>query len=145
MWQKISLYISTWISPLSNVEKSFYFDFLLYQCSYLFNPAWMLRAVMNKSWGQHPTKYQMYGHLPPITKTIQIRWTRHAGHCWRSMGELISDVLQWTHSHGQASGGWPARTYLQQLCVDTGCSLEDLPGAMDDRKGWWERGQRNKC
>ena len=33
----------------------------------------MLRAVLNKSCRQHPTKQQLYGHLPPITKTIQIR------------------------------------------------------------------------
>ena len=39
---------------------------------------------MNKSWRQHPTKHQLYGHLPPITKTIQVRRTRYAGHCWRS-------------------------------------------------------------
>ena len=56
----------------------------------------MLRAILNKSWRQHPTKHQLYGHLPPITKTIQVRRTRHAGHCWRSRDELISDVLQWT-------------------------------------------------
>ena len=31
----------------------------------------MLRAILNKSWNQHPTKQQLYGHLPPITKTIQ--------------------------------------------------------------------------
>ena len=31
----------------------------------------MLRAVLNKSWRQHPTRHQLYGHLPPITKTIQ--------------------------------------------------------------------------
>ena len=31
----------------------------------------MLRAILNKFWRQHPTKYQLYGHLPPITKTIQ--------------------------------------------------------------------------
>ena len=37
-----------------------------------------------------------YGHLPSITKTIQVRRTRHAGHCWRSRDELISDVLLWT-------------------------------------------------
>ena len=37
-----------------------------------------------------------YGHLSPITKTIQVRRTRHAGHCWRSKNELISDVLLWT-------------------------------------------------
>ena len=40
----------------------------------------MLRAILNKSWRQHPTKQQqLYGHLPPITKTIKIRQTRHAG------------------------------------------------------------------
>ena len=53
----------------------------------------MLRAILNKSWRQHPTRHQLYVHLPPITKTIQDRRTRHAGHCWRSRDELISDVL----------------------------------------------------
>ena len=56
----------------------------------------MLRAILNKSWQQHPTRHQLYGHLPPITKTIQVRRSRHAGHCWRSKGEVISDVLLWT-------------------------------------------------
>ena len=27
---------------------------------------------MNKSWRQHPTKQQLYGHFPPIMKTIKI-------------------------------------------------------------------------
>ena len=36
----------------------------------------MLRAVLNKSWRQHPRRHQLYGHLPPITKTIQVRRTR---------------------------------------------------------------------
>ena len=31
------------------------------------------------------------------------------------------------------------KTYLHQLCVGAGCSLEDLPGAMNDRDGWRER------
>ena len=64
----------------------------------------MLWAIMNKSWRQRPTKQQLYGHLPPIVKTIQIRRTRHAGHCWRSRNELISDVFPWTPSHGWAKG-----------------------------------------
>ena len=93
----------------------------------------MLRAILNKSWRQHPTRYQPYGHLPPITKTIQVRRTRH---CWRSRDELISDVLLWTPTHGRAK---PARTYIQQLCEDTGCSPEDLPEAMNDREKWQER------
>ena len=40
-------------------------------------------------------------------------------------------------SHAKA--GRPARTYLQQLCEDTGCSPEDLPEAMNDREEWRER------
>ena len=78
----------------------------------------MLRAILNKSWRQHPTRHQLYGHLPPITKTIQVRRTRHAGHCWRSRDELISDVLLWTPTHGRAKAGRPARTYIQQLCEE---------------------------
>ena len=81
----------------------------------------------------------MYGHLPPITKTIQVRRPRHAGHCWRSRDELISDVLLWTPTHGRAKAGRPARTYIQQLCEDTGCCPEDLPEAMNDREKWRER------
>ena len=39
----------------------------------------MLRAILNKSWRKHSTRHQLYSHLPPITKTIQVRRTRHAG------------------------------------------------------------------
>ena len=35
-----------------------------------------------------PIKHHLYGHLSPISKTIQIWQTRHAGHRWRSKGEL---------------------------------------------------------
>ena len=80
----------------------------------------MLQVVLNKSWEQHATKQHLYGHLPPITKTTQVRRTRHAGYCWRSRDELISDVLLWTLSHGRAKAGRPARTYIQQLCADLG-------------------------
>ena len=99
----------------------------------------MLHAILNKSWQQHPTRHQLYGHLPPITKTIQVRRTRHAGHCWRSRDELIRDVLLWIPTHGRAKAGRPARTYIQQLCEDTGCCPEDLPKAMNDREEWRER------
>ena len=99
----------------------------------------MLRAILNKSWRQHPTKHQPYGHLRAIMKTIQVRRTRHVGHCWRSRDKFISDALLWTPTYGQAKAGWPARTYIQQLFEDTGCSPEDLPEAMNDREKWRER------
>ena len=57
---------------------------------------------------------------------------------WRSKDELLSDVLLWTPTHGCARVGRPARTYIQQLCEDTGCNPEDLPEAMNDREKWRE-------
>ena len=98
----------------------------------------MYWAILKNSWRQHPTRHQLYGHLLPITKTIQARRTRHAGHCWRIKDELISDVHLWTPAYGRAKAGRPARSYIQQLCEDTGCSPEDLPEAMNDRKKWRE-------
>ena len=97
------------------------------------NSTRILRDIWDTSWKQHLTKEQQYGHQPPISKTIQIRQTRHAGH------ELISDVLPWTPSLGRAGVWWPAITYLQQLSTDSGCCLEDLPEAIDDRDEWRER------
>ena len=88
---------------------------------------------------QIPEATQLYGYLLFISKTIQVRWTRHMGHCLRSKYKLISDILLWTLSYGHACVGWLAWTYTQQLCAATGCSLEDPLGVMDDRDGWKER------
>ena len=99
----------------------------------------MLLLIFNKFWRQQPTKQKLYGHIQRITKTIKIRRTIHAGHCWASKEELISDVFLWTLLHGRQKAGRPARTKIQQLKTDAGCSSEDQPEAMDDREGWRER------
>ena len=147
-WKAVYRLSVIWKSDLTDKMKCSFFQaavvlILLYGCTTLTltkrmekrldsNYTRMLQAILNKSWRQHPTKHQLYGHLPPITKTIKVIRTRRAGYCWRSRDELIRDVLLWTPSHGQA--GWPARTYIQQLCEDTGCSPEDLQKAMNDRE-----------
>ena len=74
----------------------------------------MLPAILYRSWRQHSLKQQLYGHLLPVMKTIKVRRTRPAGHCWRSRDELISDVVLWTPAYGRAKAGRPARTYIQQ-------------------------------
>ena len=135
-WTAIDRQLVMWKSDLTDKMKHSFFQamvvsILLYGCTTWTltkrmekkldgNYTRMLWAILNKSWRQNPTKQQLYGHLQPITKTIKIRQTRHVGHCWRSRDELISDVLQWTPSHGRAKAGRPARTYIQQLCEDTG-------------------------
>ena len=154
-WTAIDRLSIIWKSDLTDKMKRSFFhsavvSMLLYGCTTWTltkrlkkkldgNYTRMLRAILNKSWRQNPTGHQLYGHLPPITKTIQVRRARHAGHCWRSKGELIIDVLLWTPAYGQAKAGRSARMYIQQLCEDTGCSPEDLPKAMNDREKWRER------
>ena len=154
-WTAINRLSIIWKSDLTDKMKRSFFQaavtsILLYGCTTWTltkrlekkldgNCTRMLRAILNKSWQQHPTRHQLYGHLPPIMKTIQVRRTRHAGHCWRSRDELIRDVLLWIPTHGRAKAGRPARTYIQQLCEDTGCCPEDLPRAMNDREEWRER------
>ena len=154
-WTAIDRLSIIWKSDLTDKMKRSFFQaavvsILLYGCTTWTltkrlekkldgNYTRMLRAILNKSWRQHPTRHQLYGHLPPITKTIQVRRTRHAGHCWRSKDELISDILLWTPTYGQAKAGRPARTYIQQLCEDTGCNPENLPDAMNNWEKWRER------
>ena len=153
-WKAINRLSIIWKSDLTDKMKRSFFQaavtsILLYGCTTWTlkkrlekldgNYTRMLRAILNKFWRQHPTRHKLYGHLPPITKTIQVRRTRRAGHCWGSRDELISDVLLWTPTHGRAKAGRPARTYLQQLCEDTGCCPEDLPREMNDREEWRER------
>ena len=113
--QRHELLLITWKSDLSNRIKQDFFQvvrvlILLYGCTILIltkhmekkvdgNYSRMLHAILKKSWKQHPIKQQLYRHLPPISQTIQVRWTRCLGHCWRSKDELIIGVLLWTLTH----------------------------------------------
>ena len=56
-----------------------------------------------------------------------------------NQGQLKGSLLLWTPTYECAKAGRPARTYIQQLCEDTGCNPEDLPEAMNDREKWRER------
>ena len=112
-WTAIDRLSVIWKSDLTDKMKCGFFQaaivsMLLYGCTTWMltkplekkldgNYTRMLQAIFNKSWRQHPTKQQLY-----------VRQTRHAGHCWRSRDELISDVLPWIPSHGRAKAAQPA-------------------------------------
>ena len=88
-WTAINRLSIIWKSDLTDKMKRSFFQaavtsILLYGCTTWTlkkrlenkldgNYTRMLRAILNKSWRQHPTRNQLYGHLPPITKTIR-RW-----------------------------------------------------------------------
>ena len=70
------------------------------------------------------------------------RWELHknVSYCFQQILEATSHktaALQ-PLTRVYISVGWPAKTYIHLLCADTGCSLEDLPGAVNNRDGWWE-------
>ena len=145
------------ILVIKTIQRCFITTFLLPHIPFFFKCAYqskankkldrnykeMLRAVLNKSWLQHFTKLLLHGLLPPISQTIQVKWTKHAGHSWKSKNKFISDVHLWTPTHGHTSVGRPARNCIHQVSVDTRCHLEDPPGMMDDKDGWRERESGN--
>ena len=91
-WTAIDRLSIIWKSDLTDKMKRSFFQaavvlILLYGCTTWTltkrlkkkldgNYTRMLRAILNKSWRQYPTRQQLYCHLPPITKTIQVRRTR---------------------------------------------------------------------
>ena len=118
-WTAIDMLSVIWKSDLTDKMKHSFFQaaftsILLYGCTTWTltkrlekklggNYTRMLRAILNKSRRQHPTKHQLYGHQPPITETIKVIRSRHARHCWRSREELISGIFLWTPSYSQGT------------------------------------------
>ena len=99
----------------------------------------ILETTPHKKTAVLPLTSHLKDHSSKMNKTCgtllkKKEWT--TTEVWK---KLISDVLLCTPTHGHASVGWPARTYIHQLCVNTGCSLENLLGVMDDRDRWRER------
>ena len=73
----------------------------------------------------------------PSRKTIQVRRTRHTGHCWRSRDKLISDVLLWTPHI------WPRKSRMTSSNIHTYSSyvrIQDVALKTCRRSG--ERGSR---
>ena len=92
----------------------------------------ILRAILNKSLKQYSTKQQLYGHLPTLLKSIQVRRRRHVGHSWRSQNELINDVGP---LHKDVAVLVSQVEFIYISSVRTRYCLEVLMGVMEDRAG----------
>ena len=42
----------------------------------------MLRAILNRSWKDHPNNKEIYGNIPDICTSIRQQRLRFSGHCW---------------------------------------------------------------
>ena len=59
-----------------------------------------------------------------------------------TMSVLLYNHTTWTPTHRHTSGCQPAKTYIDQLYVDTGCCLQDLLSVIADMDWWRERVER---
>ena len=150
-WKAIKMLSVIWKTDLTVTMKRSFFQaavmlILLYGCTKWTltkrmekkldsNYTRMLRAILNRSWKQNPIISSCTATYHPSWKLFKL----DEPDMQDTAGEVKSDVFQWSPFHGWAKAGQPTRTYIQQVCVDMGCDLEDLPEVIDDREGWWVR------
>ena len=99
----------------------------------------MLRAILNRSWKDHPSNKEIYANIPDICTSIRQQRLRFSGHCWRNKREMASDTILWQPTHGERKRGRPRKTYVDQLMEDTLCNVNELKTAMDDKDEWKKR------
>ena len=113
----------------------------------------MLRTILNKSWRQHPTKHQLYRHLPPITKTIQTcrtllekqgrahKWCIPMDpYIWPSKSRTTSSNIR-TYSISVRIRDVALKTCQRRWTIersgDRGSGISMLAARHDDDEWWW--------
>ena len=90
----------------------------------------MLRTVLRKYWKQHPSKITV---VQPFISYLANYPSKMNKTCWAQLEKKgqthkscsIMESCTWVCQC------WLTNKESYQFCADTGCSLEDLPGAMD--------------
>ena len=117
-WTAINSLSIIWKSDLTDKMKRSFFQaavtsILLYGCTTWTltkrlekkldgNYTRMLRAILNKSWQQHPSRHQPYGHLPPDMQGRTHKWcTLMDPHTWPCKSRTTS-----TNIHSAAMWGY---------------------------------------
>ena len=85
-------------------------------------------------------------HKTAAVQPLTSHLTKHLSEMKKRFRSLLKKK-GWTHkesfpTHSCTSISWPAKTYIHQLCADTGCSQEDLSRVMTTRYRWWDRVNR---
>ena len=146
-WPLLDRLSVIWKSYLSGKIKSSFFQAAVMSIQLYRRTTWTLTKCIEKKldgkryelYWINPAKQQLFGHLPHILKTIQIKRTRQAGDCMRSKDEIISDVLQWTPLVDEQVLDDQLEPIYNSSVWTQDENLEDLPNAMDDRDEWCER------
>jgi hypothetical protein len=79
----------------------------------------LLRYAMGVSWIDHVTNATLYGNFPKITRTIQYRRLRFAGHCLRASDQVVTTLVLRQPIKGQyRRGGGSTLTYPKRILKD---------------------------
>ena len=95
----------------------------------------LLRSALDISWNAHMSNEQLYGDLPKVSDKIRKRRLQFAGHCVRSSGQVVSDLVLWKPIHGKRSVGRPIMTYVDLLYQDTGQTPAEIKTCMENVSG----------
>ena len=83
------------------------------------------------------TNEELYGTMMWVTNKIQERRMRFAGNNIRQAGIPLSKLIFWEPTHGRASRGRPALSYVEVLKSDACVTdTEDLTACMKERAEW---------
>ena len=151
-WSALNSLEKCWKSKISSKTKLKIFDatimsILLYACeSWSLNKSLerkidgcytrMLRRVKNINPLSHTTNKVLYGGRPPISKVIQNRRLRLAGHVVRG-SEPATNLLFWEPEKPRRRGR-PTKTIYNLIKEDTGLEGAELKRLMLDRDRWRE-------
>ena len=151
-WSALNRLEKCWKSNISNRTKLKIFDasiiwILLYSCeSWSVNKSLerkidgsytrMLRRVKNIHPLSHTTNRVLYGGRPPISKVIQNRRLRLAGHVARG-NEPATKLLFWEPEKPRRIGR-PTKTICKLIKEDTGLEEGELFQLMQNRDRWRE-------
>ena len=99
----------------------------------------LLRRVLNVKWQEHMTNERLYQNLPKLSKKIQIRRLKFAGHCARATDQPVNRLLFWSPQGGRTNRGRPLKTFKDNLAEDTGLQNQrELLQLMKNKDLWKE-------
>ena len=117
-WNKTGILPSS--NSVSNTNWLHHFDGELHKDStYCFEQ--ILKAVPYKT-----------AAVQPLTSHLTNHWCKMSRELLEKQRQ--TNILLWTQIHGHINMGWPAKTYIHQLCADTRCHLDNLPREMAMRE-----------
>ena len=96
----------------------------------------LLRSALDITWKAHMSNEQLYGDLPKVSDKLRKRLLQFAGHCIRSSGQVVSDLVLWKPMHGKRSVRRPIMMYVDLLCQDTGQTPAEIKTCMENRRIW---------